>query len=146
MFGFGDQSRGRSGWFARQAHAQPIAVDFGRSSVRVLQLGAGGTAYRCAAAAEIPGTVFEGNGPRFEPLAMAERIRGAVRGLGFAGNRVSATLPAELFQVDIARMPSMSDQELAESVRFEALDRFGLESSEAVVGFLRLGATVGGGH
>jgi hypothetical protein len=146
MFGFGDQSKARSGWFARRMQAQPIAVDFGRASVRVLQLGPGGTAYRCAAAAEIPGTVFEGNGPRFEPRAMAERLRGAVTGLGFSGNRVSATLPAELFQVDIARMPSMNDRELADSVRFEALDRFGLEASEAVVGFLRLGATVGGGH
>lgn len=145
MLGFGSQGSARIGWFARQAPAQPIAVDFGRSSVRLLQLAAGGTAYRCAAAAEIPGVVFDGNGPRLDPGAMAERIRGTVSGLGFAGNRVSATLAAELFQSDIARMPSMTDAELAESVRFEALDRFGLSEAEAVVGFLRLGGTVGGG-
>lgn len=146
MLGFGGQGKARIGWFARQAPAQPIAVDFGRSSVRLLQLAPGGTAYRCAAAAEIPGVIFDGNGPRLEPGAMAERIRGTVTGLGFAGDRVSATLPAELFQTDIARMPAMTDAELAESVRFEALDRFGLGESEAVVGHLRLGGTVGGGN
>ncbi|MFO1539976.1 MAG: hypothetical protein ACKOTZ_05945, partial [Chloroflexota bacterium] len=105
MLGFSGQGKSGMGWFARQAPAQPIAVDFGRSSVRLLQLASGGTAYRCAAAAEIPGIIFDGNGPRLEPGAMAERIRGTVGGLGFAGNRVSATLPAELFQSDIARLP-----------------------------------------
>ena len=146
MFGFQRGSNAGNGWLARRIGAAPIAVDFGRSSVRLLQLGSAGGAYRCQAAAEIPGVVFDGNGPRFEPEAMAERIQGTVRGLGFAGTRVSATVPAELFQVDIARMPSMNDAELAESVRFEALDRFGLGRDEAVVGFLRLGGTVGGGN
>ena len=146
MFGFNRGPRAAEGWFARRLHGAPIAVDFGRSSVRLLQLGTAGASYRCLAAAEIPGVVFEGNGPRFEPEAMAERIRGTVGGLGFSGQRVSATVPAELFQVDIARMPSMNDAELAESVRFEALDRFGLGHEEAVVGFLRLGGTVGGGN
>ncbi len=146
MFGFQRGSNAGNGWLARRIGAAPIAVDFGRSSVRLLKLGSAGGAYRCQAAAEIPGVVFDGNGPRFEPEAMAERIQGTVRGLGFAGTRVSATVPAELFQVDIARMPSMNDAELAESVRFEALDRFGLGRDEAVVGFLRLGGTVGGGN
>ena len=54
MFGFGNAGKSRGGWFARQRHSAPVAVDFGRSSVRLLQLGAAGVSYRCLAAAEIP--------------------------------------------------------------------------------------------
>ena len=146
MFGFGNAGKARGGWFARQRHAAPVAVDFGRSSVRLLQLGAAGTSYRCLAAGEIPGSLLEGNGPRLDAEAMSARIRETVRGLGFSGQRTTATLPAELFQADIARLPAMDDKELAESVRFEALDRFGLEADSAVIGHLRLGGTAGGGN
>ena len=144
MFGFGNAGKARGGWFARQRLSAPVAVDFGRSSVRLLQLGPGGNAYRCMAAAEIPGSLLEGNGPRLDADAMSARIRDTVRGLGFAGQRATATLPAEMFQTDIARLPAMDDKELAESVRFEALDRFGLDGDAAVVGHLRLGGTAGG--
>lgn len=146
MFGFGNAGKVRGGWFARQRHAAPVAVDFGRSSVRLLQLGPAGTSYRCMAAAEIPGSLLEGNGPRLDADAMSARIRETVRGLGFSGQRTTATLPAELFQTDIAKLPAMDDKELAESVRFEALDRFGLDADSAVIGHLRLGGTSGGGN
>ena len=146
MFGFRTGAKARSGWFARHVGAAPIAVDFGRSSVRLLQLAAAGTAYRCQAAAEIPGVIFEGNGPRFDAEAMSARIRQTIAGLGFTGQRIAATLPAELFQVDVARLPAMSDQELAESVRFEAIDRFGIDGDASVIGHLRLGGTAGGGN
>lgn len=146
MLGFGNGGKARGGWFARRRHSAPVAVDFGRSSVRLLQLAAGGTAYRCIAAAEIPGSLLEGNGPRLDADAMSARIRETVRGLGFSGQRATATLPAELFQTDIARLPAMDDKELAESVRFEALDRFGMDADSAVIGHLRLGGTAGGGN
>ncbi|MBM4098532.1 MAG: hypothetical protein FJ260_01040 [Planctomycetes bacterium] len=146
MLGFGNAGNARGGWFARRRHSAPVAVDFGRSSVRLLQLAAGGTAYRCLAAAEIPGSLLEGNGPRLDADAMSARIRETVRGLGFSGQRATATLPAELFQTDIARLPAMDDKELAESVRFEALDRFGMDADSAVIGHLRLGGTAGGGN
>ena len=146
MFGFRTGAKARAGWFARHVGAAPIAVAFGRSSVRLLQLTTAGTAYRCQAAAEIPGVIFEGNGPRFDAESMSARIRQTVAGLGFTGQRVSATLPAELFQVDVARLPAMSDQELAESVRFEAIDRFGIDGDASVIGHLRLGGTAGRGE
>ena len=146
MFGFASGKPGRSGWLAKSRPSAPIAADFGRSSVRLLQLSPGSVEYGCVAAAEIPGTVLEGNGPRLEPTMMAQRIQDAVRGLGFAGQRIAATLPAELFQSDIARLPAMSDRELADSVRYEAIDRFGIDGQDSVIGHLRLGGTVGGSN
>ena len=83
MFGFGKQSR--SSWITRNRPSAPIAADFGRSSVRLLQLAAGATEYRCTAAAEIPGSPFEGNGHKLDPQVLASRIHDAIRGLGFGG-------------------------------------------------------------
>ena len=85
MFGFQRGSGNGNGWFARHMNAAPIAVDFGRSSVRLLQLGPAGGAYRCQAAAEIPGVVFDGNGPRFEPAPLLMRLAQEGRGLADAG-------------------------------------------------------------
>jgi CubicO group peptidase (beta-lactamase class C family) len=86
MFGFGKQSR--SSWITRNRPSAPIAADFGRSSVRLLQLAAGATEYRCTAAAEIPGSPFEGNGHKLDSQVLASRIHDAIRGLGFGGQRV----------------------------------------------------------
>ena len=122
MFGLPMFNKGRGGWMQRNRSAAPIAADFGRSSMRLLQLASAGTEYKCTAAAEIAGSIFEGNGLRLDSAAMTQRIHETIVGLGFSGQRVTATLPAELFQTDIARLPAMTDQELTESVRFEAID------------------------
>ena len=60
MFGFGNAGKARGGWFARQRLSAPVAVDFGRSSVRLLQLGAAGVSYRCLAAADLQALVDNG--------------------------------------------------------------------------------------
>lgn len=146
MFGFPLTNKVRGSWMQRNRSAAPIAVDFGRSSMRLLQLAAAGTDYQCTAAAEIAGSIFEGNGLRLDSDAMTERIRETIAGLGFAGQRVTATLPADLFQTDIARLPAMTDQELTQSVRFEAIDRFGIDGDNSVIGYIRLGGTAGGSN
>lgn len=136
----------RSRWSflrGRGTHA-PIAVDFGHRSLRLLQLGAAdaGGAYRCAAAAELPGWGLapDGGGP---DASRARELQAAFRSLGFAGERVRLTLPASCFQSDVARMPAMPEAELAESVAFEAQDRFGIDRSSSLVGHLRMAATAG---
>lgn len=145
MLGFGSVRQVRDGWLSRNRPSAPIAADFGRSGVRLLQLAPGAAEYMCTAAAEIPGSVVAGNGSQLDPATMAARIHDALRGLGFRGQRIAATLPAELFQVDMARLPAMADEELAESVRFEATDRFGIDRDGHAIGHLRLGGTAGGG-
>jgi len=146
MFGLPMFNKGRGGWMQRNRSAAPIAADFGRSSMRLLQLASAGTEYKCTAAAEIAGSIFEGNGLRLDSAAMTQRIHETIVGIGFSGQRVTATLPAELFQTDIARLPAMTDQELTESVRFEAIDRFGIDGDSSVIGHFRLGGTAGGSN
>jgi Tfp pilus assembly PilM family ATPase len=135
----------RRGWFGRR-HPD-VAADFGRGSLRLLQLGHAGAAYACAAAAEVPGCVLEGGtAPASSPEDFGDRVRAACAGVGFAGRQAAITLPAECFQADIARLPAMSDAELTESIRFEATDRFGISADSASIGHVRLGSTTGGSN
>jgi len=138
---------GRRRWSFLRARASsaPIAVDFGHRSLRLLQLASdpSGAAYRCAAAAELPGWGLapDGGGP---DASRAKELQAAFRSLGFTGERVRLTLPASCFQSDVARMPAMPEAELAESVAFEAQDRFGIDRTASIVGHLRMAATAGG--
>ncbi len=138
---------GRRRWSFLRARAStaPIAVDFGHRSLRMLQLASdpSGTAYRCAAAAELPGWVLAPDGAGPDP-ARAKELQANFRSLGFSGERVRLTLPASCFQSDVARMPAMPESELAESVAFEAQDRFGIDRASSIVGHLRMAATNGG--
>lgn len=124
----------------------PVAIDFGRSSTRLLQLNhADGIAYGCRAAAEIPGAGMPGgSGPLASEADLGSRMRQVLDGLGFVRGLATVTVPAECFQSDIARMPQMTDAELADSVRFEALDRFGIRPEDSSIGHVRLGGTAGG--
>ena len=110
-------ARRRWSFLRGRTSSAPIAVDFGHRSLRLLQLGAdaSGTAYRCAAAAELPGWGLapDGGGP---DASRSKELQAAFRSLGFSGERVRLTLPASCFQSDVARMPAMPEAELAESV------------------------------
>lgn len=57
--------------------------------------------------------------------------------------RCRIALGSAFFRIDTATLPAMSESELASSARFEALDRFGLEDSQAVVQHVVLGETGG---
>jgi Tfp pilus assembly PilM family ATPase len=113
--------------------------------MRLLQLGTdpSGTAYRCAAAAELPGWMLTPGEPAQADAARTKELQATMRALGFTGSRLRLTLPAECFQSDVARMPAMPEAELAESVGFEAQDRVGVERARTVIGHLRLGSAGG---
>lgn len=140
-----DTPRSRRSWFGTRHPA--VAADFGRGSLRLLQLDHAGAAYACTAAAEVAGCVLEGGtAPTSTPEDFGDRVRAACAQVGFAGREAAITLPAECFQADIARLPAMNDAELAESIRFEATDRFGIASDSASIGHVRLGSTAGGSN
>lgn len=141
---FGSKSLNRTAaWMSGTGTS--LAADFGRTTLRLLQLSNGPRGYECRAAAEVAGTPLEDTTAVAAHPAVIGRTAGEeLRALPFSGNRAAVTLPAELFQSDIARMPSMPDAELAESIRFEAMDRFSVSAESSCIGHVRLGATAGG--
>ena len=141
---FGSKSLNRTAaWMSGGGTA--LAADFGRTTLRLLQLSGGARGYECRAAAEVAGTPLEDTtAVAATPTVIGKTAADELRALPFSGTSAAVTLPAELFQSDIARMPAMPDGELAESIRFEAMDRFSVSAESSCIGHVRLGATAGG--
>jgi hypothetical protein len=146
FFGRHAASGSKRGFLSRSSGNAPIAIDFGRRSVRLLQVSKGESAYPCSAAAELPGWVLSADEERGSSTAgdVTARLHDVISQCGFAGNMCMLTLPAEVFQCDTARLPVMPDSELLQSVQFEAADKFGIDKATTVLGHLRLGEVSGG--
>lgn len=134
----------RLGFLASSASVAPIAVDYGRRSIRLLQLARGERAYECLAGAELPGWVLATVEEPHRHSDLGARMRETISGCGFLGGACSLTLPSEVFRCDTARLPVMPDAELKQSVEFEATDRFGVDKATTVLGHMRLGEAQGG--
>lgn len=88
---------------------------------------------------ELPGCDLDAAGVS----ACREALTAWVRAADATGLRCRITLGASFFRTDTATLPGMTDQELASSARFEAIDRFGLDESRAVIQHALLGASEG---
>ncbi|MFM8732006.1 MAG: hypothetical protein ACKOGJ_05715 [Phycisphaerales bacterium] len=141
---FGSKSLNRTA-ASMSGSGTALAADFGRTTLRLLQLSNGARGYECRAAAEVAGTPLEETtAVAATPTVIGKTAADELRARPFSGTSAAVTLPAELFQSDIARMPARPDGELAESIRFEAMDRFSVSAESSCIGHVRLGATAGG--
>ena len=114
-----------------------VALELGTSAGRVALVGGGGSSE--SRVSELPGTDLEAAGS----APCREALEAWVRENGAGGLRCRITLGASFFRCDSTSLPNMSDDELASSARFEAIDRFGLEEAQAVIHHVALGSTTG---
>jgi len=111
------------------------AIDFAADRTRLLvQDGARGHAM------ELPGADLA-QGVR-DSVIDALRQRVCERRLRDGRSRVS--IAASCFRCEMATLPAMTDTELASSARFEAMDRFGVEPTDAVIRHLPLAGSARG--
>lgn len=102
-----------------------IGIDFGASSVKMLQLcdrGDGGPAVAASAYCELPAT----NDAAERAAAVTDAISAALKTHPFHGREVVAALGPGEFQMKNIRLPKMPPEEMASAVEFEAQDRFEL--------------------
>src|SRR5687768_7149354 len=103
-----------------RSQVQPIGVDLGADSVRMLQLEVSGRALsvRAAARRELPEEA------RLDPErrlpAAADLVRQMLRQHGFVGRSVVAAMPREIVHVKNLRLPKIPPAELEAAVQFEA--------------------------
>jgi type IV pilus assembly protein PilM len=122
-----------------RAQAQPIGVDIGHDSIKLLQLQVVGNELEVIAAAkqQIPDEV------RAEPeLAMktiVDMIRQMLRHQPFIGRNLVTALPRGIVHVKNLRLPLMPVEELEAAVQFEAKNIFPFETEHAFVRYLPAG-------
>jgi type IV pilus assembly protein PilM len=130
-----------------RSQVQPIGLDIGFDSIKMLQLEALGQSLSVVAAArqQFPEEVRTQPELRL-PLAV-DMIRKMLRQGGFVGRDIVTSLPREIVHVKNLRLPTIPPHELAAAVEFEARNIFAFDTEKAhvdycVAGEVRQGAEV----
>ena len=130
-----------------RSQVQPIGIDIGFDSIKMLQLEAVGQSLAVVAAArqQFPEEVRTQPELRM-PLAV-DMIRKMLRQGGFVGREIVTSLPREIVHVKNLRLPMIPPHELAGAVEFEARNIFTFDTDKAhvdycVAGEVRQGAEV----
>jgi len=115
-----------------------VAIDFGADAVRVSALHRatdGGWVVR--GAFTLPAVDLAQGMPASVVRAFAERVRA----MGLRGCRARVTISAIGFQTETATLPTLQDDELAASARFEAIGRLSVDETDTIIRHHVLGAT-----
>jgi type IV pilus assembly protein PilM len=136
-------------WKFQQTNTQPIGLDLGHDSVKLLQLevhggssldspGAPRTLSVVAAARHSISEEARTNPARRVELC-ADIIQRLLAQQPFVGRKVVATLPREVVHIKNLRLPIIPADELEAAVSFEAKSIFGFDTDDAIVQFLPAG-------
>src|SRR6202050_2678123 len=119
---------------------QPIGIDIGHDSVKMLQLEArdGGLIVHASARRMLDssGTSTQASPAELISPQAAQTVRELLRGGQFNGRTAVASLPRHIVHVKNLRLPPMPPGELAAVIDFEAKGAFPFDTSEAHVEFL----------
>ena len=107
-----------------------VAVDFAADALRCIAIerAADGTWTR-RVAFELPAAPLDRS---MDDSALRE-FSAKVSEAGLNGCRCRVTIASHLFRMDMAQLPTMNEQELAASARFEAIDRFGVNAADVMI-------------
>jgi type IV pilus assembly protein PilM len=122
-----------------RSQVQPIGLDIGSDSVKMLQLETVGSTLSVLAAARQPLVMDGGQDSASRIAAAADVIRQMLRQGQFRGRRVVAALPREMLQVKNLRLPLIPPNELASAVKFEARNILPFEAETAHIQIIPAG-------
>ena len=107
-----------------------IAVDFAADALRcvAIEQAADGTWTR-RVAFELPAAPLDRS---MDDSALRE-FSAKVSEAGLNGCKCRVTIASHLFRMDMAQLPSMSENELAKSAHFEAIDRFNVNEADVMI-------------
>jgi type IV pilus assembly protein PilM len=129
-------------------HVQPIGLDIGHDSVKMLQLEVAGGSLAMPArrdaliVRDAQKRVLDDSAranPELLPRQAAEAIDDMFAGGDFVGRKVIAALPRQIVQIKNLRLPQMPPLELANVVQAEAKNVFGFSAQDAQIEFLSTG-------
>ena len=127
----------------------PIGLDVGHDSVKMLQLCRRAGKWRVLAGGIYPFSDAVRQNPAQRWRQVATAVRALMTGpgrAGFRGRKVVAALDHQQVLVKNARLPKMPDSELAEAVRWEAVERIPFDLTGGLVHHLVAGDVRQGGE
>ena len=122
-----------------RSQVQPIGLDVGFDSIKMLQLETVGQSLSVIGAARQPLPDEVRAQPHLRmPLAM-DTIRQMLRDRTFSGRRVVAALPREMVHLKNLRLPIIPAHELESAIRYEVRNVFPFDTERAHVQFMVAG-------
>src|SRR3954465_5053290 len=103
-----------------RSQVQPIGLDIGYDSIKMLQLETVGQSIAVVAAARQSFAEDVRSQPQLRMPLAVDMIRKMLRSGGFVGPEVVAALPRDIVHVKNLRLPMIPPHELAAAVEFEA--------------------------
>jgi type IV pilus assembly protein PilM len=130
-----------------RSQVQPIGLDIGFDSIKMLQLEALEQSLSVVAAARQQFPEEVRTQPELRLPVAVDMIRKMLRQGGFVGRDVVTSLPREIVHVKNLRLPTIPPHELAAAVEFEARNIFAFDTDKAhvdycVAGEVRQGSEV----
>jgi type IV pilus assembly protein PilM len=123
-----------------RAQVQPIGVDIGSDSVKLLQMEIVGNTLAVVAAARQPlPPAAKSHELKERTAAAAEVIRQMIRHNPFSCRKIVAALPRDIVHVKNLRLPLMPLDEVRSAIEFEVKNIFPFETKDAHVRFLHAG-------
>jgi type IV pilus assembly protein PilM len=128
-----------------RAQVQPIGLDIGHDSIRMMQLEVTGhvVSVRASAFEALPDEARIS--PEARQAAAAEIVRRMFRQHSFVGREVVVALPSEMVHVKNLRLPQMPVAEMASAVQFEAQSVLPFPMDNVCVQFIAAGEVRQGG-
>ncbi len=122
-----------------RAQPQPIGVDIGQDSIKLLQLQVVGNELEVIAAAKQAISEEVRSQPQLLMKNVTDMIRQMLRHQPFVGRNIITSLPRGIVHVKNLRLPLMPAAELEAAVQFEAKNIFPFETEQAFVRYLPAG-------
>lgn len=123
-------------WIRRSIN--PIVIDFGHHTVRMLQMSNLGRKVQVIARASRRISLAPVPSAELNRLR-AEAVRDMIEEAQFLGRKVISVLPWELNAIRNLRVPRVPENELLEIVRYEACERFGFDPANSEIRYLSVG-------
>jgi type IV pilus assembly protein PilM len=122
-----------------RSHLQPIGLDIGCDSIKMMQVETVGQTLSVFAAARQPVPPAAREKPELRIPMCVDVIRQMFRQGKFSGRRVVASLPREALHVKNLRMPLIPQHELMAAVKFEAKNIFPFDTDKAHIQIIPAG-------
>ena len=122
-----------------------LGVDWGSSTIRLLQLRQQDGLLHVVGAGEVPVPKTEGDEANAS-AQLSECLRAAFASGGFTGRRCVVSVPRNDVCIQSVRLPKMPDEELRQAAAWEASQRFGFDHGAMEIEALRTGASLQSGE
>ncbi len=126
-------------WITTSRKVQPIGLDIGHRSLKMVQLALGEDRPKVLAARRIPVAADESD-PREQEKAVVAAIQCLLADGPFRGRNVVSALPIDKIKITSLRLAEAEMDQADRTLRREAAERFGLDPAKDAIDYLLAGS------